>query len=123
MKRKENELTLKPLLLHMRVAAPEGGGGITDFFFLGGERVGAADGCSSSEEEEDLPTFLWPLEGRRATLFLLSTRASSKKIKEALNGLIQDIWADSTTGHFKLSPKEDEGVLNLIQTTDGADHA
>uniref|UniRef100_A0A2N9ERR9 Reverse transcriptase n=1 Tax=Fagus sylvatica TaxID=28930 RepID=A0A2N9ERR9_FAGSY len=33
----------------------------------------------------------------------------SKKIKEALNGLIQDIWADSTTGHSKLGPKEDEG--------------
>uniref|UniRef100_A0A2N9HB58 Reverse transcriptase domain-containing protein n=1 Tax=Fagus sylvatica TaxID=28930 RepID=A0A2N9HB58_FAGSY len=37
------------------------------------------------------------------------TRARSKKIKEALNGLIQDIWADSTTGHSKLGPKEDEG--------------
>uniref|UniRef100_A0A2N9EMT7 Reverse transcriptase n=1 Tax=Fagus sylvatica TaxID=28930 RepID=A0A2N9EMT7_FAGSY len=51
------------------------------------------------------------------------TRARSKKIKEALNGLIQDIWADSTTGHSKLGPKEDEGVINLIQATDGADHA
>ena len=51
------------------------------------------------------------------------TRARSKKIKEALNGLIQDIWADSTTGHSKLGPKEDEGVINLIQAADGADHA
>jgi hypothetical protein len=51
------------------------------------------------------------------------TRARSKKIKEALNGLIQDIWVDSTTGHSKLGPKEDEGVINLIQATDGADHA
>ena len=51
------------------------------------------------------------------------TRARSKKIKEALNGLIQDIWADSTTRHSKLGPKEDEGVINLIQATDGADHA
>uniref|UniRef100_A0A2N9J0K3 Reverse transcriptase RNase H-like domain-containing protein n=1 Tax=Fagus sylvatica TaxID=28930 RepID=A0A2N9J0K3_FAGSY len=51
------------------------------------------------------------------------TRARSKKIKEALNGLIQDIWADSTTGHSKFGPKEDEGVINLIQATDGADHA
>ena len=33
------------------------------------------------------------------------TRARSKKIKEALNGLIQDIWADSTTGHSKFDPK------------------
>uniref|UniRef100_A0A2N9I4D7 Reverse transcriptase n=1 Tax=Fagus sylvatica TaxID=28930 RepID=A0A2N9I4D7_FAGSY len=51
------------------------------------------------------------------------TRARSKKIKEALNGLIQDIWADSTMGHSKLGPKEDEGVINLIQATNGADHA
>jgi hypothetical protein len=51
------------------------------------------------------------------------TRARSKKIKEALNGLIQDIWADSTTGHSKLGPKEQERVINLIQATDGADHA
>jgi hypothetical protein len=51
------------------------------------------------------------------------TRARSKKIKEALNGLIQEIWADSKTGHSKLGPKEDEGVINLIQPTDGADLA
>ena len=51
------------------------------------------------------------------------TRARSKKVKEVLNGLIQDIWADSTTGHSKLGPKEDEGVINLIQAADGADHA
>jgi hypothetical protein len=51
------------------------------------------------------------------------TRARSKKIKEALNGLIQNIWADSTTGHSKLGPNEDEGVINLIQAIDGADHA
>ena len=47
------------------------------------------------------------------------TRASSKKIKEALNGLIQEIWADSNAGHSKLWPKEDEGVINLIQTIKG----
>jgi hypothetical protein len=51
------------------------------------------------------------------------TKARSKKIKEALNGLIQDILADSTKGHSKLGPKEDEGVINLIQATDGADNA
>ena len=51
------------------------------------------------------------------------TRAISKKIKEAYNGLIQDIWADSTTGHSKLGPKENEGVINLIEATDGVDHA
>ena len=47
------------------------------------------------------------------------TRARSKKIKEALNGLIQEIWADSNTGYSKLGPKEDEGVINLIQAIEG----
>ena len=47
------------------------------------------------------------------------TRASSKKIKEALNGLIQEIWADSNAGHSKLGPKEDAGVINLIQAIEG----
>ena len=42
------------------------------------------------------------------------TKARSKKIKEALNGLIQEIWANSNAGHSKLGPKKDEGVINLI---------
>ena len=51
------------------------------------------------------------------------TRARTKKIKEALNGMIQEIWADSKTWHSKLGPKEDEGVINLIKATDGVDLA
>ena len=47
------------------------------------------------------------------------TKARSKKIKEALNGLIQEIWANCNTGHSKLGPKEDEGVINLIQFIEG----
>ena len=47
------------------------------------------------------------------------TRARSKKIKEALNELIQEIWADSNAGHSKLGPKEDKGVINLIQAIEG----
>ena len=47
------------------------------------------------------------------------TKARSKKIKEALNGLIQKIWADSNAGRSKLGPKEDEGVINLIQAIEG----
>ena len=47
------------------------------------------------------------------------TRARSKKIKEELNGPIQEIWADSNAGHSKLGPKEDEGVINLIQAIEG----
>ena len=51
------------------------------------------------------------------------TIARSKKIKEVLNGLIQEILADSNTGHSKLGLKEDEGVTNLIQAIDRADLA
>ena len=51
------------------------------------------------------------------------TRARSKKIKEALHGLIQEIWANFKMGHSKLDPKEDEGVINFIQTINGADIA
>ena len=47
------------------------------------------------------------------------TKTRSKKIKEALNGLIQEIWADSNTRHSKLDPKEDESVINLIQAIEG----
>ena len=47
------------------------------------------------------------------------TKVRSKKIKEALNGLIQEILADSNTGHSKLDPKEDESVINLIQAIKG----
>ena len=47
------------------------------------------------------------------------TKAGSKKIKEVLNGLIQEIWTDSNAGHSKLGPKEDKGVINLIQAIKG----
>ena len=47
------------------------------------------------------------------------TKARSKKIKEGLNGLIQDIWANSNARHSKLGPKKDEGVINLIQAIEG----
>ena len=47
------------------------------------------------------------------------TKAGSKKIKEALNGLIQEIWADYNAGHSNFGPKEDEGVINLIQAIEG----
>ena len=47
------------------------------------------------------------------------TKARSKKIKEALNGLIQEIWADFNAGHSKFGPKEDEDVINLIQAIEG----
>ena len=51
------------------------------------------------------------------------TRARFKKIKEALNGLIHEIWADFNTWHSQLGPKEDEGIINLIQAIDRADLA
>ena len=49
----------------------------------------------------------------------LITKARYKKIKEALNGLIQEIWANSNARHSKLGPKEDECVINLIQAIKG----
>ena len=49
-------------------------------------------------------------------LLLKQDPRRSKKIKEALNGLIQEIWADSNARHSKLGPKEDESVINLIQS-------
>ena len=52
-------------------------------------------------------------------LFRSITKARSKKIKEALNGLIQEIWTDSNAGHSKLGSKEDECVINLIQAIKG----
>jgi hypothetical protein len=42
------------------------------------------------------------------------SRARSKMIKEALSGLIQEIWTSSKTEHSNLGSKEDEGVINLI---------
>jgi hypothetical protein len=42
------------------------------------------------------------------------TRARSKMIKEALSGLMQEIWAGSKMEHSNLGPKEDEVVINLI---------
>jgi hypothetical protein len=51
------------------------------------------------------------------------TRTRSNKIKECLNALIQEICGDSKTGHSKLGPKEDEGVINLIQAINGANLA
>ena len=42
------------------------------------------------------------------------TRARSKKIKEALNGLIQEIWTNSNIGLSRLDPKDDEVIINLI---------
>ena len=50
------------------------------------------------------------------------TRARFKKIKEALNELIQEILANSNTRNSKLGPKEGEGIINLIQA-DRADLA
>ena len=61
MKRKKSKLTLKPLLLLVRVATSEGAGGTADFFFLRGEQAGTVDGCSSFREEEDVAGFLWSL--------------------------------------------------------------
>ena len=62
-----------------------------------------------------------PLKGPLHVLVGPIIRAWSKKIKETLNGLIQEIWDDSKIRHSKLGPKEDKGVINLIQVIDRAD--
>ena len=67
------------------------------------------------ENDENQQAFKDPLH----VPFGLITKARSKKIKEALNGLIQEIWADSNARHSKFGPKEDEGVINLIQAIEG----
>jgi hypothetical protein len=54
---KQQKLTLGPLLLLVRPAAPRGNKGAVNFFFLGGEGPGTADGSSSSGEEEETSTF------------------------------------------------------------------
>ena len=62
-----------------------------------------------------------PLNGPLHVPIGPTIRARFKKIKKALNGLIQEIWDDSKTRHSKLGPKEDEGIINLIQVIDRAD--
>ena len=65
---------------------------------------------SSSQGDENQQTFKDPLH----VLVGPITKARFNKIKEALNGLIQEIWANSKAGHSKLGSKKDEGVINLI---------
>ena len=49
------------------------------------------------------------------------TRARARRFKEALNGLIQDTWADSKLLKPKISPHEDQGLINVIKAMDWAE--
>ena len=49
------------------------------------------------------------------------TRARAKRFKEALNGLIQDTCADSKLLKSKISPYEDQGLINVIEAMDWAE--
>ena len=52
------------------------------------------------------------------------TRARSKRIKESLNGLILDIWAEQASRSppsMKLGFKEDQALINLIQAREECD--
>ena len=49
------------------------------------------------------------------------TRARTKRFKEALNGLVQEIWADVKVANSKMGPKEDQCLINLIKVIDGPD--
>ena len=70
---------------------------------------------SISDSNENQQAFKDPLH----VLVEPITKARFKKMKEALNGLIQEIWANSNAGHSKLGSKKDEGVINLIQAIKG----
>jgi hypothetical protein len=69
-----------------------------------GIMISASDGNQQASLKDPLHVLVGPI-----------TRARSKMIKEAISGLIQEIWAGSKTEHSNLGPKEDEGVINLIQ--------
>ena len=45
----------------------------------------------------------------------------ARRINEALNGLIQDTWADSELLKSKMSPHEDQGLINVIMAIDWAE--
>ena len=47
------------------------------------------------------------------------TRENAKRIKEALNGLIKEIWADYNMTHSNLSPNKGQGLINVIKAIDG----
>ena len=49
------------------------------------------------------------------------TRARAKRFKEALNDLIQDTWVDSKLLKPKISPHEDQGLINVIKAMDWAE--
>ena len=49
------------------------------------------------------------------------TRARAKRFKEALNGLIQDSWANSELLKSKMCPLEDQGLINVIMAIDWAE--
>ncbi|KAL5820915.1 hypothetical protein ACOSQ3_022797 [Xanthoceras sorbifolium] len=48
-------------------------------------------------------------------------RARAKRFKEALNGLIQDTWADSELLKPKMNPHEDQGLINIIKPIEWAE--
>ena len=50
------------------------------------------------------------------------TRAKARRFKDAINGLIQDTWADSELLKSKMSPHEDQGLINIIKAIDWADY-
>ena len=49
------------------------------------------------------------------------TRARVKRFKKALNGLIHDTWANSELLKSKISPHENQGLINIIKAIDWPD--
>ena len=79
----------------------------------------SADSRMNPFEERGNDENQWAIKDPLHVLVGPITKARSKKIKEVYNGLIQEIWDDSNTKHSKLGPKEDEGIINLIQAIEG----
>ncbi|KAI9153187.1 hypothetical protein LWI28_007432 [Acer negundo] len=48
------------------------------------------------------------------------TRVRAKRFKEALDGLIQDTWADSEVLNSKMNPHEDQCLINVINAINWA---
>ena len=62
------------------------------------------------------------LNQRIHSMLQLGQLQGARKINEALNGLIQDTWADSELLKSKMSPHEDQGLINIIKAIDWADY-
>jgi hypothetical protein len=89
---------------------------------------------SSKSHSSNIQKIAWVCDGPHGRLNLKDplqvsdgpiTKSRAKKIKEAMEGLVQSTWAEfanlsSKTPTFKMGLKEEEPTfIHVIQTTDG----